>query len=332
LKVFLLWLLLIAGLIAVLLHFVAATPGAAFAGTPGSRSGEEAELARYLRDQVQTLSHTIGERGVHKPEALAQATDWIEGELRHAGYSPIDQPFQASGVTLHNLAAEIPGSRSSEIVILCAHYDSPPRSPGADDNGSGCAALLAIAGRLSRRSFDRTLRFVFFAGGEGLLAGTDGMGSRHAAQASRAAKERIVAVLSLDTLGYYSDADHSQTRPFPLGASYPDHGDFLAFIADVGSRDLMQRCVADFRASVPMPAEGACLPGWIPGLRSGDQASYWNEGFKALLVTDTGILRNGNFQKMGDTYDRLDYTRLARVVMGLEKVAGILASRSLPSN
>src|SRR5262249_17952038 len=153
---------------------------------------------------------------------------------------PVEKSFQASGVTMNNISAEITGSRSSEIVILCAHYDSPPRSPGADDNASGCAALLEIARRLSPSVYERTLRFVFFAGSEGVLAGTDAMGSRVAARASRDAHERVVAVLSLDSLGYFSDEPGSQTRPFPLTVCYPSQGNFLAFVSDIASRDLLQ--------------------------------------------------------------------------------------------
>lgn len=331
-KVLFLWLLLIAGSIAVLLHFVAGAPGTSYPGAPPSLSDDESELSQRLRDHVERLSHEIGERGVHKLSALEEASESIQRALRRSGYSPVEQPFQASGVTLHNLSVEIPGARSSEIVILGAHYDSPPRSPGADDNASGCAALLEIADRLSKRAFDRTVRFVFFAGGEGLLAGTESMGSRVTAKASREARERIVAVLSLDALGIYSDESRSQSRPFPLGACYPDRGDFLAFVGDIGSRALMRQCVADFRGAVQMPSEGACLPGWIPGLSSGDQASYWTEGFKAVLVTDTGALRSDNYHKMGDTYDRLNYGRLARVVIGVAHVAETLASRAALPN
>jgi hypothetical protein len=158
------------------------------------------------------------------------------------------------------------------------------------------------------------------------------MGSRFAAKASRAAGENIAAVLSLDTLGYYSDEAGSQTRPFPLTLSYPDHGDFVAFVSDIGSRGLLQRSVAAFRGGGSMPAESACLPSFMPGLGRGDQASYWGEGFHAVLVTDTGSLRNANYQLMTDTYDRLDYNRMARVVVGLAHVAEALASNAMPSN
>jgi hypothetical protein len=332
LKVFLLWVVLIAGLCGILLHFVAGAPGTSFQGVPPQLSDDDTELSHRLREHVERISHDIGERGLHHLSALSETADMIEKELKHSGFTPVEHPFQASGVTLHNISAELLGSRSTEVVILCAHYDSPPRSPGADDNASGCAALLEIAARMAKGSSERTVRFLFFGASEGLIAGTESMGSRVSAKASHDAGERIVAVLSLDTLGYYNDAERSQTRPFPLGACYSNQGNFIAFVSDVGSRDLMQRCVGDFRGAVQVPAEAVCLPGWIPGLSNGDQASYWGEGFKAVLVTDTGALRNDNYQKMGDTYDRLDYGRLARAVVGLTHVAQTLASRSVPSN
>jgi hypothetical protein len=332
LKILVLWILFLAGVVAIGLQFVAGAPSSTSHGAASGLDDDAIAISDRLRAHVLQLSHEIGDRGAHNAATLAEASDAIERELKHARLSPVELPLPAARGAMHNISAEIPGSRPGDVVILCAHYDSPPHSPGADADASGCAALLEIASRLSSRTFDRTLRFLFFAAGEGLASGTGAMGSRVAAKASQAAHERIVAVLSLDSLGYYSDADGSQTRPFPLTPCYPSHGDFLAFVSNIASRDLMQSCVADFGAASPLPTACVCLPGWIPGLSSGDQASYWNEGFKAVLVTDTGGLRNPNYQKMGDTFDRLDYSRLTRAVIGLTRVAESLASRTVPSS
>jgi Zn-dependent M28 family amino/carboxypeptidase len=332
LKALVVWILFLAGLTAMLLQFVAGAPGSSFHGAVAGLTEDEMDVSQRLRDHVETLSHTIGDRGSLQTVALDNAADMIVHELKHAGYTAAEQRFQAGGVAMSNITCDVPGTRSSEIVILCAHYDSPPRSSGADDNASGCAALLEIARRLASSVFERTLRFYFFAGSEGALAGTESMGSRVAAKASRDAHERVVAVLSLDTLGYYSEEPGSQSRPFPLTPCYPSQGDFLTFVSDFASRDLMQTCVADFRSSTQLPAEAACLPAWIPGLSSGDHGSYWKEGFKAVLVTDTASLRNPNYGKMGDTYDRLDFRRLTRAVLGLTHVTQTLCAHSAPSN
>lgn len=331
-KIFFLLILFVAGVAGIVLQFVSGAAGVSSHGPPPGLSDDEAAITERLREEVQHLSHEIGDRGPHNPSALEQASDAIERELRHAGYSPVEQPVVGSRGGVHNILAELPGARSTEIVILCAHYDSPPHSPGADDDASGCAALIEIASRLATRPCERTLRFLFFGASEGQVAGTDAMASRAAAKASHDAHERIVAVLSLDTLGYFSDGEGTQTRPFPLTPCYSSHGDFLAFVSNIASRDVMQACVAEFRGATQLPTACACLPGWTPGLSSGDQASYWNEGFKAVLVTDTGALRNANYQKMGDTYDRLDFGRLARAVVGLTRVAQSLASHAAPSS
>jgi hypothetical protein len=332
-KTFLLWFFLIACALTATLGFVCTAPGSSFQGSAGTLTDEENELARDLKFSVQHLAADIGARGGQKIDAVNDARDYLDRELHAAGYSPVETAFDAGGGTqMHNLQAEIAGKGKGEVVILGAHYDSMPHSPGADDNASGCAALLAIARSLRHESFDRTLRFVFFAGNEGPIAGTENMGSRACARDAKAKSEQVVVMLSLDNLGYYTDADKSQSRPLPLVPCYPSHGDFVAFVGNLGSHGMLHKCVAGFRRSAQVPSECACLPGWIPGLSCGDQASFWAEGFPAVLVTDTGSLRNPNYQTPSDTYDRLDYTRLTRTTLGLAHLARDLASRSADLN
>lgn len=327
-KTFLLWFFLIALVLAAAVGFVCTAPGISFKGAAGALTEEEGPLSRDLKSSVQHLAADIGARGGQKTGALQEAREYIERELSVAGLAPVETSFDGAGSKLYNVQADLAGKRASEVVILGAHYDTMPYSPGADDNASGCAALIAIARSLRRESFERTVRFVFFGGSEGPIAGTENMGSRAAARAAKAMNENVVVMLSLDNLGFYSDADGSQTRPLPLTPCYPSHGDFVAFVGDFASRGILHKCVSDFRRFAQIPSACACLPGWIPGLSNGDQASFWREGFPAVLVTDTGALRNVNYQLQTDTADRLDYTRLTRAVEALTHLARDLASRS----
>jgi hypothetical protein len=327
-KTFLLWFFLIALVLGAALGFVCTAPGISFPGAAGALTEEEGELSRDLKFSVQHLAADIGARGGQKTGALQEARESIERELRSAGLSPVETSFDGGGSQLYNLQADLVGKNASEVVILGAHYDTMPYSPGADDNASGCAALIAIARSLRRESFERTVRFVFFAGSEGPIAGTENMGSRAVARAAKAKNEHVVVMLSLDNLGFYSDADGSQTRPLPLTPCYPSHGDFVAFVGNFSSRGILHKCVSDFRRFAQIPSACACLPGWIPGLSNGDQASFWREGIPAVLVTDTGALRNANYQLQTDTADRLDYTRLTRAVEALAHLTRDLASRS----
>ena len=128
-------------------------------------------------------------------------------------------------------------------------------------------------------------------------------------------------MLSLETIGYYSDAPDSQVYPVPgLGMLYPTTGDFVAFVGDLRSRALVRRAVASFRAAVAFPSEGAALPASIPGVAWSDHAAFWQQGYPAVMVTDTAPFRYPWYHTAEDTPEKLDYARLARVVLGLRAV------------
>jgi hypothetical protein len=147
------------------------------------------------------------------------------------------------------------------------------------------------------------------------------MGSAAYAKACRANGEEIAAMLSLETLGCYSDARGSQKFPIPLlGFVYPDRGDFVTFVGNLSSASLVRRAIGAFRESARFPSEGAALPSWVPGVGWSDHASFWKQGYPAIMVTDTAPFRYPHYHCPTDTPDRVDYERLARVVHGLATV------------
>jgi Zn-dependent M28 family amino/carboxypeptidase len=234
--------------------------------------------------------------------------------------------YTAEGLEFRNLEAERRGgSRAEEIVVFGAHYDSVVGSPGANDNASGVAALLELARRARQRRFARTLRFVAFVNEEPPNFQSGTMGSlRYAAEAKQRG-ERIVAMLSLETIGYYTDAPGSQFYPAPFGLLYPDRGNFIAFVGNPRSRPLLHRVVAAFREHARFPSEGAAAPGWIPGIAWSDHWAFWKHGYPAVMVTDTALFRYPQYHTQLDQPGILDYPRLARVVGGLHRVLDALA-------
>jgi Zn-dependent M28 family amino/carboxypeptidase len=123
---------------------------------------------------------------------------------------------------------------------------------------------------------------------------------------------------SLETIGYYSEEPRSQHYPFPLSYFYPDRGNFLAFVANLASRELLHRTIRAFRAHASFPSEGAAAPAFIPGVDWSDQWAFWREGWPALMITDTAPYRYPYYHTAHDTPDKVNYERLARVVRGLE--------------
>lgn len=301
-------------------------PGSSHTGPLAPLDARETALAAALRADVAMLAGTIGPRNVFAPKELAAAADHVAAAFSAAGYAPERQTFRVQGVACDNVEAEIAGGdRKDDIVVVGAHYDSVAFVPGANDNGSGAAALLALARAFAGRAPRATLRFVAFANEEPPHFQTDAMGSLVYARRCKERGERVVAMLSLETIGYFSDAKGSQKYPPPLSLFYPSTGDFIGFVGDRASADLVRRCVGTFRATTAFPSEGATLPAAIPGVGWSDHWAFWQVGYPGVMVTDTAPFRYPHYHTENDTPDKLDYERMARVVAGIERVVAELA-------
>ena len=300
-------------------------PGRSYRGVMPPLTDWEATLRDWIRRDVEALAIEIGERNLFQYEGLKAAASFVEGELRAASYDVGRQAFQVQGKTCYNLEAEIKGSRQlDEIVVIGAHYDSVFGSPGANDNATGVAALLALARVFKGSHPERTVRFVAFANEEPPFFQTPSMGSVVYASRCRARHENIVAMLSLESTGYYSEEPRSQHYPFPFGLCYPSTGDFIGFVGNASSRKPVRKVVGLFRRYAKYPSEGGALPGFIPGVGWSDQWAFWLERYAALMVTDTALFRDPLYHTPHDTPERLSYDRVARVVAGLERVIGEL--------
>jgi len=295
----------------------------------GPLSPDEVVLREELRAKVQELAGEIGERNMWHYAALNAAADFIEDSFSQAGLRTRRDSYETRGQPCHNVEAEIQGDRP-EIIVIGAHYDSVFGSPGANDNGSGAAAVLALAQRFAARETERsrpsrtpnkTLRFVAFVNEEPPYFLSGEMGSQVYARRCKERGDKISAMISLETIGYFSDAPHSQTYPSPgLGLLYPKVGNFIGFVSNVKSGALLHRVIALFRQHAKIPSEGASLPAFIPGVSWSDQWSFWQHGYPAIMVTDTAPFRYPYYHSSNDTPDKLDYDRFTLVVSGMEKV------------
>ncbi|MBY0308032.1 MAG: M28 family peptidase, partial [Phycisphaerales bacterium] len=200
--------------------------------------------------------------------------------------------------------------------------------PAANDNGSGVAATLALMRRFAAWGAPaRTVRFAFFANEEPPHFWTDKMGSFVMGEACRAKGENIIAMLTPETIGCYSDEPGSQRYPLPLVRRfYGDKGNFVAFIGIGKSASLVRRCVGLFRRHAEFPSLGAALPSVVPGVGASDHWGFWRVGYPALMVTDTAPYRYRYYHTRADLPDKIDFERMARVVEGLHRVVGSLAN------
>jgi len=301
-------------------------PGDSYHGPLSQLTAEQQTLRDELRRDVEMLATTIGERNWYERDAYADAADYIEASLKAAGCQTSRQEFDVNKVTCCNVIGEVRGTKlPDEIIVVGAHYDSVAGTVGANDNGSGVAATLALARRFAHEPRARTVRFMAFANEEPPFFETSGMGSRVYAAACRERAETIVAMLSLETIGYYTDREGTQKYPFPLSLVYPSTGNFIAFVGNVSSRKLVRRTIAAFRKRAKFPSEGAALPSFIPGVGWSDHQAFWRVGYPAIMITDTAPFRYPHYHTPMDTADKIDFDRLALVVTGLRLVGADLA-------
>lgn len=308
-------------------HVMIRMPGESYQGPLPPMTEEQRALAQELRDHVHRLAGEIGERNMFRYSNLVKAGDYIRERLGAAGYRVKRHTYEVSGHLSENLEAEVPGTdRPAEILLIGAHYDSVRGSPGANDNASGVAALLTLARSFAQTSTQRTLRFVAFTNEEPPFFKSKHMGSRVYAKQSRDRGEHVLLMLSLETIGYYSDERWSQWYPVPFNFFYPSTGNFLAFVSNIKNGRWVRQLVASFRQHAQFPSEGGALWGLIPGISWSDHWAFWKEGYPAVMLTDTALFRYPAYHSSADTPDKIQYERLARVVSGLRRVIAELAN------
>jgi Zn-dependent M28 family amino/carboxypeptidase len=297
-------------------------PGVSYQGKLPPLTAAETELQTRLKRDIDILSTQIGRRNSSNYQNLVKAQAFLTQELEQAGYTVKQQNYQIDNKTYTNLAVEIPGSsRANEVLVIGAHYDSAFTSPGANDNATGTVAVLALAREFAGTKPLRTLRFVEFTNEEPPLFWTDNMGSLvYAKETKSHPEQKIVGMFSLETLGYYSTQPNTQKYPIPLNLLYPSTGNFLGFVGNINSRELLRNTLRSFRAQTQFPSEGAALPSSLPGVGWSDQWSFWQQGYQALMVTDTATFRYPHYHTLDDTPNKIDFERLSRVTIGISKV------------
>jgi hypothetical protein len=332
---FMLWLLAVILLIVAAgygsYHYMVAVPGRPHQGPLPPLTAEERKLADALRRHIEVIA--AREHNLDHYDELEKVARYLEAALESLGYAVGRHPYEARGKRVRNLDAVIepaPGHPDPEVIVVGAHYDSVRGSPGANDNATGVAAVLELARLLSdlRGRPAKRIRLVFFVNEEPPYSMTADMGSLHYARALAEKQERVTAMYSLETLGYYSSAPGSQKYPAPFGMIFPDRADFVSFVGMLNSRPLLQASMRSFRAHTAFPTIGGVAPGFIPGIAWSDHWSFTKHGFQAVMITDTALFRYPHYHRATDTPDKIDTERLARVVKGVERVVRDMVARN----
>lgn len=314
--------------VAVLWFFMVRMPGKNITASAVPITPEVTALAGALSNHVFELAGRIGERNVYNISRLRAAEQYVSAQLVGFGFEVQRQIYEVSGQEVANLVAELPGVKDpAKIVVVGAHYDSVLGSPGANDNASGVAAMLELARRWRTQAPTCTVRFVAFVNEEPPFFQSTEMGSFVYARQCYANGDQILAMLSLETMGCFVDAPGTQHYPPPVGIFYPCTGNFIGVVGCTKYAGLVRRCVEIIRNTGYIPCEGGALPAILPGISWSDHWSFWQHGFPAVMITDTAPFRYPHYHSGTDTPDKLDYIRLALVVLALDRVIEDLAGR-----
>ncbi|MFC3283738.1 M20/M25/M40 family metallo-hydrolase [Litchfieldella rifensis] len=301
-------------------------PGESYRGTPPPLGAAQTALRDRLRAHVRELAQRIGERHYWRPGNLRDAATYIEQTFRNAGHAPVKHAVSIQSEVFESIEVRLPGtSPDNESLVIGAHYDTIRGTPGADDNASGVAVLLELSRLLRVANFNRTIRLVAFANEEAPFFGSEAMGSLSYARQARANGDNIVGMISLEMLGYYTDAPDSQRHPPLLGYFYPHTGNFVAFVGNTASRQLVRQAIGTFREYAALPSEGLAAPELIGDIRRSDHWAFWRMGYPAMMLTDTANFRNPNYHGPHDTYETLDYDTMARLTAALARTVEDMA-------
>jgi len=280
-----------------------------------------------LIKHLESLTVTIGERSVRRPKNLDRTVSYIADYYGDIGVKVRTEPYTYQNITVANVVAEIQTDPSpSRRYIVGAHYDSVSGTVGADDNASAVAVQLETARLLKalldhEKDLDLAVKFVSFALEEPPVYGTAKMGSRVYAKKARDTHERIDGMICLEMVGYACHDPGCQQYPFPLQfMGYPKAGNFIGIVGNTRSLGFTRALVSAFEKNKDLPVVKLNIPfnGWIlPAVRLSDHASFWDKGFKAVMITDTAFFRNPHYHLLSDSMEKLDYRFMAELVESL---------------
>jgi Zn-dependent M28 family amino/carboxypeptidase len=277
---------------------------------------EEELVIRNLYDHVEYLTVTIGDRHLWKDFSLDKTAHYIESVFENYGYPVQRQTYSCYGKTVSNLIAERKGTGKG-VIIIGAHYDTVPGTPGADDNASAVAALLELARLHKDKSNQKTLIFVAFANEEPPCFGSPHMGSMVYAKQLEDRRSSVEVMISLEMIGYFSE-EALQTYPLPgMGFIYPKTADFIGVVGNFHSSRYVSFFKKGIRKYANIKAHSLIAPEFFGGINLSDNYSFWQHHYRAIMVTDTSFFRNKNYHQETDTIDTIDFGKMGEVVKGL---------------
>jgi len=280
-------------------------------------------FSQALRDHVIQLSEKLPRRG-DDTDKLDFSARYINHQLSQYG-NVEEQVYEVWGIPYRNVSL-ILGPESNQRIVIGAHYDTFQGNPGADDNASGIAGLIELARLLSQETLSIPVQLVAYTLEEPPYFRSGDMGSAVHAQRLKMDNVDVIAMISLEMIGYYVNTPNSQDYPVPLmSLIYPTNGNYIAIVGNMSGIGLVRQAKSNMVEVMSLPVVSINAPSIIPGVDFSDHMNFWSQEFPAIMVTDTAFYRNKAYHTEGDTWDRLDYENMGEVVKGVYAVVVHLA-------
>lgn len=280
-------------------------------------SFDEEKVKENLYRHVETLSVRIGERHLWKESSLKKAEEYIDSELRSYGYRVWHQTYPCYDQEVSNLIVEKSGGGKKGLIVVGAHYDTVPGTPGADDNASAVAGLLELARLHQEKKIQKSIVLVAFVNEEPPCFGFSNMGSMVYANYLKERGCEVEVMISLEMIGYFRK-ERIQRFPLPgMGFFYPKTGDFIGVVGNLPSHHYVRLIKNGIRKYSRIDARSLTAPEFFGGINLSDNYSFWRFGYRAVMVTDTSFFRNPNYHQETDTIDTLNFDRMMEVIKGL---------------
>ncbi|MFT2009148.1 M28 family peptidase [Pontibacter sp. 13R65] len=272
-----------------------------------------------LKQHITALTSTAAPRNYKNIPDLNKAATYIKDEFRKQRGQVEEQTYLVGQQEYRNIILTL-GPANAPRLVVGAHYDVCGDQVGADDNASGVAGLLELARLLHEQPLRHRIELVAYTLEEPPFFRTEHMGSFVHAQALQQAQAKVIGMVSLEMIGYFSDEKNSQRYPLkPMKLVYGSKGNYISVVQKFGNGRFGRQFKKQFRAEAPLPVKSVKAPAFVPGIDFSDHRNYWHFGYSALMITDTAFYRNGNYHQPSDTADTLDLLRMGQVVDGVHR-------------
>ncbi|MBA6233633.1 MULTISPECIES: M28 family peptidase [unclassified Colwellia] len=271
---------------------------------------------KLLKEEVRRISQDFYPRDSQNPEILASLSEYIFTKFKTNTKTVEFQKFKAGGHEYRNVIAKF-GPNTDNVIVIGAHYDSYSNLPAADDNASGVSGLFELSRLLKKMNLKKQVHLVAFSLEEPPYFASEKMGSYIHAKSLKEAGINIDLMISLEMIGFFSDEDNSQTFPIPmLSLMYPSTGNFVAIVDQIFSNKAFEVKSA-INMHTNINAYSINAPHSLTGVDWSDHRNYWAMGFPAVMITNTSFYRNKSYHTDADTFDKLNYEKMAEVIYGV---------------